>query len=291
MKMKWRSMFPVLATAGLAVGIAQAQQSDQQPRLAQAKAELFAPRFHATGRLSLVRPLPKTKRARGEESTQEEVLANFGAGALAEQRAFVEYAKSLTGGAPVVVKRVFTHYRCPKRALDSGGSPSDTKCKPLKVSYTPPASDPTDRTQLAECNVSVDVDVLYLGRRMKTVSWELDPVSPMTTTNAGVSVPRMRLLDRAFDPSGDEVRGITFSDNNDFPRERGNSGETSHGQVFDLPITSPDGQRVEWIRAVDQRREVAKLFYYAVVLQAWSETLQDYVFCKPYDPTIPNRGN
>ena len=88
---------------------------------------------------------------------------------------------------------------------------------------------------------------------------------------------------------GQEIRGITFSDNTEDPQERGeNPGGTD--PVFATPQTSADGQSVVWTR-VRAQAKLAKVFYYAVVLEVWSDALQDYVFCAPYDPTIANRGN
>ncbi|MBX3606702.1 MAG: hypothetical protein KF788_15590 [Piscinibacter sp.] len=284
--MKWIS-FPSLAAAGLAMGLAQAQQSDKVTQFARPKAELFSPRFHATGELSLVRQLPEPPRSKGRKPVKEEVIESFGAGALAEERAFTAY-KVLSGDAPVVIRRVFRHDRCPQR--DRSGTPT-VNCDPIKIFYEMPEKMPAKIEDYAKCNVSVDTDVMFLRRSARRVSWVLDPTSPMVTTASGVPIPRFRLLDRGYDPKGEEVRGITFSDNNDFPRQRGSLIETTTGPMFESMVTSADGQRVDWTRTTDQRRRLVKLFYYAVVLQVWSDTLQDYVFCEPYDPTIPNRGN
>lgn len=289
--MKRLHAFVSLAAAALValvalVPSASLAQVKDKPALALTKAELFSPRFHATGRFWVVQIPPP----QGKPTFAEKLLRDFGTGALAEKEAYAFAATAASGPAPTVVKRVLKHYRCPKRPADSGGLPSDTDCQPVKIGYVLPA-DPTDPTKLAECSVTVDADVIYLGRRAKTVKWVLDPTSPMATTSGGVSKPRIRLLDLALDSSGQEVRGITFSDNTEDPQERGDPPDGVR-PVFDPPATTADGQATVWARVNDPpRRNLAKVFYYAVVLQLWSDALQDYVFCAPYDPTIANRGN
>jgi len=286
--MKRLQVFVSLSAAVLAA-LASADSSAQvvtekRAAVALTKAELFAPRFRATGHFSVVQLQPPAD----QRVLTEKLLRNFGAGAFAEKEAYAFAATFAGGPAPTVVKRVLKHYRCPKRANDGAGPASDTDCDPVKIKYTLPA-DPTDATVLAECGVTVDADVLYLGRKSKTIKWTLDPMSPMATANTGAAKPRIRLLDVGVDSGNQEVRGITFSDNTEDPQERGEP-PAGTDPVFASPMTTPDGQSVVWTR-VKAQAGLAKVFYYAVVLQLWSDTLQDYVFCAPYDPTIANRGN
>lgn len=284
----------VLAAAVLAVLSQRAWSEAQPPKensdvtpliIGVSKADLLKPQYAATGQLSAVR-INKTERG-----VEEKVLESFGAGAIAEQRANEFVAQFLGSPAPVIKRRVFTHLRCRKTLFDDDrGSAFDTSCDAVNIHYTLP-TDPTDPTALAACNVSVDADVLVLGRRARTFSWKLDPPADLVPTNTGGKTPRVRLLDRAQDPSGQEVRGITFSDNSDDPRERGSSPPSATKLVFVSPKQGLNDQSVVWERAQKTRIGYPKVFYYAVVLQLWSDTLQDYVFCEPYDPTVPVRGN
>lgn len=254
---------------------------------------LFNPRFHATGEVQLVK-LRDKKRV--------EVVETFGHGAAAEQKANVALEKALAafkaGDAPVFIRHVATHYRCPKRKDDTAptsdeinsdtdsGPASDLDCKHLFINYTPPA-DPTTEVDQVECGIGVDVDVLVLGRRVKSITWELSPHSAKVGDK-----PLMRLLDVATDAYGIPVKGITFHDNNLDPRER---GDVSPAGLDQIPIleganTNADGQSVIWSRA-DGRRRLPKSLYYAVVMQYWSTNLNHYVYCKPYDPLVYNKGN
>ncbi len=282
----------VSVAAGALVALAPAASRAQDvkaraPAVALTKAQLFAPQYHAGGGFVVVQVVP----AEGKRAATEKLLRDFGAGAEAEKQAYAFAAAAMataSGSAPIVVKRVLKHYRCPKRAVDGGGSGSDTDCLPVKIGYTLPP-DPTDAAALAECGITVNADVIYLGRRAKTIKWVMDPPSPPAQTAAGTAMPRIRLLDLAYDAGGQPVRGITFSDNTEDPQELGEPPAGTN-PVFDTPVTAADGQSVVWTR-VRAKAGLAKVFYYAVVLQLWSDTLQDYVFCAPYDPTIANRGN
>ena len=131
--------------------------------------------------------------------------------------------------------------------------------------------------------------MIFLGRKAKSVKWVLEPPSPMVTTTGGATVPRIRLFNVGTSSDNQEIRGITFSDNTEDPQERGEQ-PAGTDPVFATPTTSADGQSVVWTR-VKQQGPLSKVFYYAVVLELWSDALQDYVFCEPYDPTIANRGN
>lgn len=257
--------------------------------------DLFHPRFHATGEFQLVR-------LSGERREKSEVLKTFGGGASGEQRASAalknELAAWKAGDAPVIVRREYRHYRCPKRPVDTtptlleiltdvdSGPLSNLDCETLKVSYTLP-SDPTTEVDEVECKIDVDVDVLIVGRRVKSIRWQLSGDAGDVDGH-----PQMRLLDVAFDANNRLVKGITFHDNNMHPRERGESASAGAEliDIFEGANTDARGQSVTWSRP-DGRRRLPKSLYYAVVLQYWSKNLNHYVYCTPYDPLAYNKGN
>lgn len=268
----------------------------ESPKLKASVDDLFRPRFQATGEFQLVRLV-------GEQRERTVVLRTFGGGVTGEQSAYAalktEMATWKPGDAPLIVRSQYRHYRCPLRRKDTdpssdeismdvdSGPASDLDCKALLVSYTLPA-DPTTEVDDVECKIDVDVDVLLVGRRVKSIRWELNPVAVDVDGH-----PQVRLLDVAVDVNGRLVRGITFHDNNMHPRERGETpaGNPENFGMFEGAMTDPSrGQWVNWSRD-DSRRRLSKSFYYAVVLQYWSTNLKHYVYCKPYDPLAYNKGN
>lgn len=268
----------------------------ENPKLKASVDDLFRPRFQATGEFQLVRLV-------GEKRERTVVLKTFGGGVTGEQSANAaletEMATWKPGDAPVIVRNQYRHYRCPKRPLDStpkpseimndvdSGPPSNLDCDAINVKYTLPA-DPTAEVADVECKIDVDVDVLVVGRRVKSIRWQLAQDAGDVSGN-----PQMRLLDVALDPNNRLVRGITFHDNNMHPRERDETpaGNPENFDMFEGAMTDPSrGQWVTWSRD-DSRRRLPKSLYYAVVLQYWSTNLKHYVYCKPYDPLAYNKGN
>ena len=125
----------VAMLGAIAPAASPAQPAAKDKALSIPKAEMFASRFHATGQLQVVELRPKPDQAIAK------VIRNFGAGAFAEKQAYALAATFAGGAAPVVVRRVLKHYRCPRKLTDPGDS--TLGCDPVKITYvslpTPPA--------------------------------------------------------------------------------------------------------------------------------------------------------